>query len=253
MAPRTPLLGVLLAAVLLASACGAAPSRSGTAARGPKATAAHPWPGILAWAALAKLGNYAYRATVVTTVGGRRSAVTVRARYHGPGDWELVLSPQDSPPVRLIQADNGHQYIVQAGQGPALDLGSAGKSPYSAMFRAYEYEATGPWTGLFSSSRGAYAGPCSVLGRAGSAYRVGGSTGGMGAAATGVEEAVGGSACIDARTGAPLRGRFRFRLAAGAEGMTYVDRMRVTAWGTVPEIPAPAGAAPLAGGGAGTR
>jgi hypothetical protein len=259
---RLPALILALALLATAACGGAAPPRSasgaptgagaqpggsggsggsgGTAA--PKPAAGHPWQGSAAWGALAKLGNYAYRSTVVTASGGQNSTVTVEARYHSPTDYELTIAVGGQKPARLIRADNGHRYLVQPGQGAPLDLGAGSQSPYGAMFQVYESEATGPWTGLFGGSHGTYAGPCTVLGRLGSAFRVGGASPALAGAVTGARESFSGTACLDARTGAPLRASFQWQLGASGKTLTYSDRMQLTAVGTVPPIPPPSGA-----------
>lgn len=213
----------------------------------PRAAGGATWQGGTAWAALTKLGNYAYQATTTTSDGGQGVAVTVQGRYHSPTDYELTIRQGAQHAVRLILASNGHRYLAQAGQAP-LDLGAgSGKSPYAAMFDVYEMQATGPWIGLFTGSHGTYSGPCSVLGRTGSAFHVGAATPGAVGALTGVSERVAGITCIDARTKAPLKAGFSWSMGVGSQAITYSDRFEVTAVGTVPEIPAPSGAKPFPG------
>ena len=213
-----------------------------------KPAGGHTWAGGAAWAGLSKLGNYAYLATTTTTDGAKSATATVEARYHSPTDYELTIRQGKQQAAQLILASNGHRYLVHAGQQAPMDLGAGGsKSPFAALFDAYRMQAAGPWTGLFSGSQGTYSGPCSVLGRPGSAFHVGGATSAAVGAVTGLSEKVAGTTCLDARTKVPLKAEFHWSMAAGSQTMTYSDRFEVTAIGTVPEIPPPSGAKPFPG------
>ncbi len=224
--------------------------KSATSPAGSAGTSApeHAWGGGAAWGSLAKLGNYAYQGVITTSDGGKSVTVTVQARYHSPTNYELTIRQGKQHPSQLILASNGHRYLAHGGQQAPMDLGAAGsKSPFGALFDAYEMQVIGPWTGLFTGSRGTYSGPCSVLGRGGSAFRVGGSTPAGVGALTGLGEKVAGSACIDARTKAALKAEFDWSMGSGSKTVTYSDRFQVVAIGTVPAIAAPSGAKPFPG------
>ena len=252
-----PLPGLTLALLLTAACGGSAPPRSAARARGVVATAhanadakgaGQAWDGGAAWADLAKLGNYAYRARTVTTGDGKSVTATIEARYHSAKDYELTIQQGTQKPAELILASNGHRYLLHAGQQAPMDLGAGGSNnPFAALFETYQLQATGPWTELFSGSRGTYRGPCSVLGRSGSAFRVGGATPAALGAVTGLSEKVEGTACIDVHTRAPLTAAFSWSVGSGSQALTYSQRFQVTAIGTVPEIPAAPGAKPFPG------
>ncbi len=232
-----------LTSVLLlfgAAGCGAAGGR-------PKPV----WPGGGAWTDLAKLGNYSFQSSYHLRTAPSTASLSVDGEYHDPSDYQLtgdMSGAAGGQQVALIDAGN-HYYAGIPG-GEFVDLrgnlrqspgGSTGSNNATAKISQGLGAFNTAWSTLLAGSSGRYTGPCLIAGRPGNSFALNVSLYGL-ASWFGLGK-IGGAACLDAATNAPLRLDVAWQQKGGSSSLNA--HFLVTGVGNVPSIPAPAGAVPL--------
>jgi hypothetical protein len=229
--------GLIASAALLAAGCGAQPHH---------ATQAAParWAGPALLKALGRLPNYSSSTSMLESYGIGTTDYE-QASFHAGGADREVITGKAAPlafmgATSLIVAD-GHYYLditIPPAQGFAAgwyDLGTKrpqAATPYAdALTNFTQYE--GGWLQLLRGSTAKAMGGCSAVGRKGTLWRVRFQ---LPAGTTASGHAY-GTACVDQRTGAPLRMDLSYHgHDISGQPVSFEDHFQVTAVGTVPAI-----------------
>ena len=213
-----------------------------------QATANPTWNGPKAWAALPRLHDFGYTASILEGYEFQAIVYDQRERYDR-GSYRIDLLGKAAQfadaGVTSLVFTGGHRYIrvTAPWKGSPLargwyDLGSKVMGPYVDVVHQFGILARA-WQTRLTGSVGTYTGTCDVAGRTGNAFRV---------LYPDPDPTLGkwitGSACIDRASGAPLR------LALTLHGndrsgspVDIEDRFTVTSVGGVAPIAAPSGTA----------
>ena len=208
------------------------------------------WRGPALFSVLRRLPNYADSASILESDSEGEIAYAQDGAYTGSNYREDVTGQGKSQAfmgaTSLIRADGNYYIDLSATpQNPGFQvgwykIGSTVTGPYTLVMENFSQIATA-WNARLVDSSARVTGSCSRLGRKGILWRVKFRI----PQEAGLKPVAYGTACTDAKTGAPLSIDLSYRaLDSAGNAVRYQDHFALTALGSVPEITAPAGAAP---------
>lgn len=242
-------LPALLGAAFLATGCGA-PGRGFTKASSPPAPTAPaaPWNASGVWGALRHLPNYSYTSTIGDSYNLQSLSLDQDAFFSG-SDYHMDVLGADRQYAFLGATSliyvHGEHYMLVTSPSPDLpkgwyDIGGKLSTPYDSIETEYAL-LPDTWQERLTNSHGTYAGTCAALGRAGDLFHV--------SYSIPKDAAIGGhasgDACIDRKTGAPLRLDITLHTEDSQGGLVqFEEHFQLTGLGNVPPVEAPTGPKP---------
>jgi hypothetical protein len=199
------------------------------------------------------LGNYSFQSSYHLQMPQQTDSLQVTGDYHDKGDFQLTgYLPGGSGTQQMVLIHAANDYYAGAPGSGFVDLGASlrqnsggsggqgNANPTAQVSHALD-AYNGAWTALLSTSGGKYAGPCLVVGRPGNSFQLNISLFGL-ASLLGLGK-IGGTACLDTATNAPLSVGIAWHQQGGSSSLDA--HFLITGVNDVPFIPAPAGAVPL--------